>query len=493
MVLIKERAVTMKEKKISINFIFNLFKTLMSLIFPLITFPYASRVLGVDNLGKVQYCNSIVSYFLLIASLGISIYAVREGSKYKDDKYMLSKFSKEILIINTLSTTIAYIAFIIFVVFFFRNDYYILIIICSLSIFFTTYSIEWLYQIKEEYKYISIRAFIMQLLSLILLFVFVKSSQDYIYYALISIIGASGNFIFNMVHAKDFINIFGKYNLEIKKHIKPIFTIFGISIASSIYMNLDTVMLGAMKSTVAVGLYTAAVKIVQVVKTLVGSFSNVLFPRLSNYLGNNKFEEYEKLLFQGLRIILMITIPAAVGMCMLSKEIIIIFSGNEYIEASLASKILSINVIFSIIDGALYYQILLPFGKEKFATLSTMIGACINFILNFIMIPYFSYVGAALTTLIAEFCVFLGLFYFSNKLMNIKSIVSYFIRYILYTIPFIIFCMLVKIVLDSVFLTVIVSIIGSVFLYFLILFIFKDRIFVQSIDIFRKKFFISNS
>lgn len=476
----------MKEKKLSMNFLFNLLKTLMSLIFPLITFPYASRILGVDNLGKVQYCNSIVSYFSLIASLGITIYAVREGSKYKNDTYMLSKFSKEILIINTISTIISYILFIIFVKFFFHNDYYILIIVCSLSIFFTTYSIEWLYQIKEEYKYISFRSFLIQILSLLLLFLFVKSPQDYILYAFVNVLGASGNFIFNIFHAKDFINIFCKSKIEISKHIKPIFTIFGISIASSVYMNLDSVMLGAMQNTIAVGLYTAAVKIVQATKTLISSLSNVLFPRLSNYLGNNKLDEYKKLLFQGLRGIILITVPSAIGMCMLSKEIIIIFSGLSFSEAKLASQILSINVIFSIIDGALYYQILLPFGKEKFASLSTFIGALINLILNFVMIPYFSYNGAALTTLVAEFCVFLGLFYFSNKLMNVSIIVKYIAAYTLYTIPIIIFCCFIKTMFNSPILIIVVSIVGSICLYSLTLLITKDTIFLEAISTIKK-------
>lgn len=469
------------EKSIGKNFIFNLVKTLMGIIFPLITFPYASRILGVDNIGKVQYCNSIVSYFGLAASLGISIYAIREGSKYRDDKFKLSKFCKEILVINSISTLVAYIAFSVFVVFFFNNSYYILLVICSFSIFFVTYSVEWLYQIKEDYSYISIRALFIQIVSLILLFLFVKNRDDYMNYAIISIIGSSGSFIFNIWHARHYINIFKKYDLEIKKHLMPIFTIFGISFASSIYMNLDTVMLGAMKTTVAVGLYTAAVKVVQVVKMLVNSFSNVLFPRLSNYLGNNKIEEYKSLLYKGLRIIVLLSIPAAIGISVLSEEVILIFSGKEFISGSFASKILAINIIFSIIDGALYYQIMLPFGKEKLATLCTLVGALTNLVLNFILIPIFSYNGAALTTLISEFCVFIGLFYFSNGIVDIKILIQYMIRYFIYSIPIIIWSLVVKSLVNSLLLTVLLSIVGSILLYLLVLIIVKDKILFNSI------------
>ena len=184
-------------QSISKNFIFNLLKTLMSIIFPLITFPYASRILGVDNLGKVQYCNSIISYFSLISTLGISIYAVREGSKYKDSPSKLNKFCKEILLINSISTAFAYTVFCIFMIFFFKYSYYMLMIVCSFTLFFNTYSIEWLYQIKEDYKYISIRAFVIQIISLLFLFIFVKTPSDYVKYAFIYIISSSGNFIFN--------------------------------------------------------------------------------------------------------------------------------------------------------------------------------------------------------------------------------------------------------------------------------------------------------
>lgn len=481
-------------QSISKNFIFNLLKTLMSIIFPLITFPYASRILGVDNLGKVQYCNSIISYFSLISTLGISIYAVREGSKYKDSPSKLNKFCKEILLINSISTAFAYTVFCIFMIFFFKYSYYMLMIVCSFTLFFNTYSIEWLYQIKEDYKYISIRAFVIQIISLLFLFIFVKTPSDYVKYAFIYIISSSGNFIFNFWNSRKYIKLFKKTDIEIKKHIRPIVTIFGVSLASSIYMNLDTVMLGAMKGTVAVGLYAAAVKISQVVKTLINAFSNVLFPRLSNYLGNNKVNEYKLLLYKGIRIMLMFTIPAGIGMCMLSEEIIVILSGNSYVQANIASKILAINIIFSIIDGFIYYQILLPFGKEKIASICTFIGSILNLSLNFILIPLFSYNGAALTTLVAEFVVFIGLFYYSNKLINLIIIIKNIFKYAFFSIPIIIWCIFVKLYFNDLLKLMFFAIIGSVIFYSLTLILFKDKLFIEMYNEYKVKIkiFISN-
>lgn len=465
----------MMEKSIGKNFVFNLLKTLMSLIFPLITFPYASRILGVDNLGKVQYCNSIISYFSLIATLGIAIYAVRQGSKYRDQQEQLSKFSKEILIINTGSLLFAYGLFITYLLFFFHEEYYTLIVICSFTMLFSTFSIDWLYQIKEDYGYITARSFFVQLVSLVFMFIFVKTKDDYVFYALVSIIGSTGSFIFNIWNARKYINIFQVKNIELHKHIRPIFTIFGVSVASSIYLSLDSVMLGNMVSTVAVGLYSSAVKVAQVVKMLVTSFSNVLFPRLSNYIANNKIQEYKILLHKSIQFILCISIPASIGMFMLSDEIILLFSGESFIEASSAAKILSINIVFSIVDGVLYYQVLLPFGKEKYASLGTLLGAIVNLCLNLIIIPYFSFNGAALTTLIAEICVFFILYYYANKLLKLKYILKYIVKFTFQSIPIIILCMLLRQVLSGVYLLV-VSIPLSLVIYGLVLFLMRDTV-----------------
>lgn len=472
------------EKSISKNFIFNFIKTLLNLLFPLITFPFASRVLGVDNLGKVQYCNSIISYFSLIASLGISLYAVRQGSKYRDNKSELSKFSKEILIINSCSLLLAYSLFIMYLLFFFYKPYYMLIVICSFTMFFSTFAIDWLYQIKEDYAYITMRSFAIQLFSLILLILLVKTENDYVIYAFISIIGSSGSFIFNIWNARKYIEIRKVNSIELKKHIKPIFTIFGISIASSIYLNLDTVMLGSMVNTVAVGLYSSASKVSQIVKMLITAFSNVLFPRLSNYVARNKLKEYKKLFYISIKLILCLSIPAAMGMVMLSKEIIILFSGEAYVQASLAAKILSINIIFSIIDGALYYQVLLPFGKEKFASFGTAIGAFVNLILNFFMIPIFSFHGAAFTTLLSEMCVFIMLYYYANKILNLKCILIGMIRYVLYSIPIVLLCFVFRMFLSNISL-IISSVFGGILLYAMILIMFHDPV----VNDFKKMFF----
>ncbi|MBS6677518.1 MAG: flippase [Clostridiales bacterium] len=473
-------------KSLKSNVIFNMIKTLTSIAYPLITFPYASRILGANNLGKVQYCNSIVSYFALMATLGISIYAVREGSKYKEDQNKLSNFSKEIMVINTVSMTIAYLLFAVYIVLIFKESYYVLIIVCSLSIFLNTYSMDWLYQIMEDYKYISLRSLLVQIISLCFLFAFVKTKEDYVAYAIVSLAGTSGSFIFNIIRSRNYIKICSNYKLNLKKHIRPIMIIFGVSLASSIYMNLDTVMIGYFVGTVAVGYYTVAVKVVSMVKGLISSGSNVLFPRLSNYMGTNKIDEYNDLLQRSLKLIMAITIPCAIGLFVLSKEVILLFSGAEYLNANIAAKILAINLIFSVIDGALYYQILLPYGKEKYASFSTIVGAVLNFVLNIFFIRRWSFTGAAFTTLVSELIVFVLLFIHSNRFVNILYMIKTFVKYTLLCVPFIFIYYLNSRIFSSFIFIILFTMVEAASIYFVELYLCKDYFLKVVQDVLKK-------
>ena len=425
----------MKKKSMIINIIFNAIKTVLNLLFPLITFPYASRVLGVENIGLVQYYNSIISYFIIFAGLGVSYYAVREGTKYRDDKDSLSKFSSELISILLITTFISYIM--LFIIFFTNRSSFDekLLVISSLSIMFSSLSLEWIYQIKEDFVYISLRSFCFHIISFISLILFVKSKNDYYIYAILHVISCGGSSILNILNSKKYITFLKVKVLDLKKHIKPILIIFGSSIATTIYMNMDTVMIGYINGSYDVGLYTVSVKVNQALKMLISSVSTVMLSRLSYYINTNQIHKYKQLLSTGVNSIFLILIPCAFGLIILSEQVIILFSGNEYIQASFASKILSINIIFSVIDTILYYQVLLPFKKEKEACFATIVGAVVNLVLNMYAIKYYSFNGAAVTTLLSEICVFIVLLYYANQSINIRKYINEIYYYIIASVP----------------------------------------------------------
>lgn len=463
-----------KQKSITLNLIANGIKTLMTVLFPLITFPYASRVLGAAGIGKVNYASSIVSYFSLLASLGISTYAVREGARIRDDKEKFNKFAKEMLNINLVTTFFSYVLLLVFLCLPILADYKGLLIILSVGIIFTTISIEWLFIIKEEYAYITKRAVLFQFISLILLFLLVKSKEDYGWYAALTVISSGGSAILNFWHSRKFVNWRNKYRCEYRKHIKPILLIFGTSLASSLYMTMDTTMLGAMKGDTATGIYTAAVKINSVVSTLLNTISATILPRVSYYLGNGLKNEFQKLMQTSADILFMAAMPIAAGMMCVSDILIVVFSGPEFVSGSLAAKILSVKLVFGAIDRVLAYQVCIPYKKDKEVLISTIAGAGFNLIANAVLIRFYSVTGAAVATLLSEMIVFIILTMYSRQVFEMKCLYKRMPIYFLASIWF----FAVRWMLDRFEFNMIYELIFTVAIcaigYFLILLIIRD-------------------
>ena len=409
-----------KQKSISINLIANGIKTLMSVLFPLITFPYASRVLGASGIGKVNYATSIISYFSMFAALGITTYAVREGARIRDDKEKFSKFAKEMLYINLFTTVLAYAALLIFLCLPILKNYKLLLVILSGTIVFTTIGMEWLFIIREEYAYITKRAVLFQFVSLILLFLLVRSKDDYGWYAALTVISSGGSAVLNLIYSRKLVNWRQNSVMEYKKHLKPILLIFGTSVASSIYMTMDTTMLGAMNGDTATGIYTAAVKINTVISTLIGTISSTILPRVSYYIGNGLKEEYKKLMKASMDVLMMIAMPVSIGMMCTSDILILIFSGAEFLPGSLAAKILSAKVVVGAVNRVLAYQICIPYKRDKEVLISTSGGAVFNLIANALLIPIWGVNGAAIATLFSEIVVVLILTMYTYKYFPVR-------------------------------------------------------------------------
>lgn len=412
----------MKGKSIKINFIFNILKTIMVIIFSLISFPYISRVLGVEGVGRVQYCNSVISYFILFASLGIGTYSIREGVRFRDDKKAFSKFAKEILFINTCTTVLAYLVLGIFWgagAFQGKCD---IMLVCSLAIAGTTLCVDWLYQTFEQYVYISVWTLIIQLISFIMMLLLVQTEQDALIYAAITVFASKGYCFLNFFRSRKYIDYRLKVKLEIKKHLKPILVIFGATLAVSIYMNMDVVMLGIFCDDYQVGLYSAAVKVNMVVKNVIASISAVLLPRLMVYIAKGDRENYERLFHQGTNLNLFFSVASMVGLFVLSKPIILLFSGEKFLPAVFTGQILAMRLVFAALDNIFYHQVLIPNGYEKEACIGTAAGAGANLILNALLIPAMQTVGAAIATVISEGVVFIYFVISTKKIIRLKNV-----------------------------------------------------------------------
>lgn len=477
-----------KEKSVAFNLIANGIKTLMSVIFPLITFPYASRVLGADGIGKVNYANSIVSYFSLLAALGVSTYAVREGARIRDNKNKFNQFAKEMLGINLFTTVVAFILFCIFLCFPILEGYKELLMIFSLGIWFTTIGMEWLFIIQEEYGYITLRAVLFQFISLILLFLLVRQKADYKWYAALTVISSGGSAILNLWHSRKLVDWKSKHVYHYKRHIKPILIIFGTSVASNIYMNMDTTMIGAMEGDAATGIYSAASKINLVISTMISTISSTILPRVSYYIGNELEDKYRDLMKTSANILFFIAIPLSIGMICTSDWLIVLFSGKEFLAGSLAARILSVKVVVGAVNRILAYQICIPYKKEKDVLISTIAGACFNLVANATLIPIWGATGASLATLFSELVVFFVLTIYSRRFFDTKVLYGRLPMYLLLTVWFFLVRYAVDLLTFGIYIKLFMTVVICGLGYFILLLLLKDPIMGEAIKTVKEKF-----
>ena len=471
----------MKQKSIVKNYLYNTIWNILKIIFPLITFPYVTRVLGPEMLGKVYFADSFLGYFIMFAMLGIPIYGLREIAKCRDNKEILSKTVNEILLINLFSMLIAVALF--FISFKTINKIQtdkLLFLILLPNLILTIFSLDWFYKGIEDFKFITIRNIFFKVLSIVLLFIIVRGKSDYLKYAFLIVVAASGSFIINFLNLRKYV-IFKFKNLNLKQHLKPILIIFATTVSIGIYIKLDSVMLGFLAGDYYVGLYNASVKINRIILALVTSLGVVLIPRLSYFVKNKQINEFKKYVGKSFDFVLMLSIPCVVLMIFLSKNIILFLSGHQFHEAVLSMQIIAPIILLIGLSNILGIQILIPFNKEKFVFYSVSVGAIVNFLLNLFLIPIYQHIGAAIATIIAEIAVTITQLIFVSHVLKIRifrwnRLIYLFLAIIL--IPLILFIKQIDLSLTiEMFLT------GFIFMivYFLVLYLSKDEFFYKTV------------
>lgn len=390
------------------NVVLNFVNTLTSIVFPVITFPYAARVLLPEGIGAFNFLQSIIAYIVLLTSLGIPMYAVREVAKYRDDIQLRNKVSMEIILLGTLLCIGGYLIVWLLGEFVPQiHSQLALFYVLSLTIFFTNIGVNWFYQAIEDFKYITIRALCFRILAAISLFLFVKSADDLIIYGFVVVGSTVGNNFINFVHLRKYIPCreIDWHTLSVWRHLKPSLRIFVFNLITSIYLNLNTVMLGFMQGDNAVGLYTAGNKLSHIILNVVASLGVVMLPRCSNLIEKGKIEEFAAITRKSYRFVWALSLPSVVGLLVLAQPIITIFCGTEFIDATVVLYWTAPVILFIGLSNVLGLQVLYPQGKENLVIWSVIGGAAFNLIANLVLIPLWSYVGAAIATFVTEFVI----------------------------------------------------------------------------------------
>lgn len=417
----KENPKNTKSQSLKTNSLFYLIYNVLNVIFPFITGIYVARVLLPDGIGQVETARNLVSYFSILAFIGIPTYGLREIAKARNDQNKLNKLFSELFIINSISTTIfgaLYLA-LIFAVPNYRENWP-LYLITGITVFINFFNVSWLYEGLEEFKFISIRNIIFKILTFCLLIALVRKQDDYLMYAIIAVVGTTGNYILDLVLSPRKVKFTTK-GLNLRQHVKSLLYLATVNLAIELYMLVDVTMLGWMTDNETVAFYSYGIKIHRILLSIVNTFTIVLVPRISLYYKAGNIEDYNRLITKTLRIICLIAIPAIIGIWFVADILLVLIYGDAYIQSAYILKILSFNLLISPIGYLLGSRVMLVTGGEKLMIIPVTAGALVNIILNIILIHFYSHIGAAIASVVSEIVVLVVYLIISHKKFKLTN------------------------------------------------------------------------
>ena len=467
----------MAPKSIQKNAVLSSIKTVLSLLIPLITFPYITRVLQVEAIGKHNFAVSVVGYFLLLADLGIVVYAIREGTKLRDDRQEISRFASEMLVIHMISAGISLVLLFCAATFVPKlSDYKLLILILSGQILLSVFSRSWIYNVYEDFGFITLMQALFQILSVVALLLFVRSSKDLYLYTVTYLISVSGANLVYGLRSSVYVDLKPVAFSALKGHIKPILIIFASSLTITIYVHSDVTILGWLVGDEAVGLYSTSVKVYGIVKNVIAAIITVTIPRLTQYAGTAAFRPFFHKLFKALALMIL---PAVTGLFLLRENVIRIIAGPEYIAAASSLGFLSIAMGASLFATLYANGVLIPYSKEKAFLFATLVSATVNIVLNCLLIPRFQQNAAAFTTLIAEVVVLLICYLHARKDAPLKGLGSSLLKVLVGCGAIAAVCLGIQMLHLSLCWETIVCIGASVIVYSAVQLLFKNEVFMQ--------------
>lgn len=461
------------------NLIYSILNVFVSTIFPILIFPYISRVLGVEGIGSYNFYNQSITYLTLFSSFGINIYGVREIGKYKTDILKRTQIAIELFMINFLNAIIFFTIIISFTInSSYSNDFY-LIITLSITLLSNALSVEWYFVGMETQKYILIRSFIVKIISLFFIFLFVRSKEDLLTYVLIVILGLFIPSILNFIIFIKTISISTLNRLNLKQHLKFLFTIFLVEISFRYFGMVDTVILGIKEPKATVGYYSLSFSIFSIVCSFIRVSAVTMLPRASYYLKMNLMNEFGQLINNTIKFILFIGIPSSIGIFFWSDFIVLILGGESFKQSANILNYFSILVIITSLINMLVFQILYPLNQIKSIITSLFIGIIFNIFFNFLLIPLYSSKGVVISSIISHTLILLLLINSYKKLelsfFFSKEMIAYLYSGIILIITLIIFKNIFRI--NNIILQLIIGTIS----YLGALIIFKEQLFINQV------------
>lgn len=478
----------MKKNNLKINVMFQALYQLLLVILPLITSPYVSRVLGPEGIGIYSYTFSIVNYFVIFGKLGIDTYANRKVARVKDDSELLNKTFSSIFFLHLLITIIVAIIYLIYVIFFSQYRFYALI--QSFYILAVIADINWLFYGLEEFKLTVTRNAIIRFGTVIAIFIFVNNQSDLYLYLFILSFGTFLSQTSVWYFLKHYVSLKKVEWKQVKVHFKPMITLFIPTIAVTIYTILDKIMLGSMAGAIHTGYYENAEKIINTCIGVIIAFGNVMMPRMSNLVGKGEKEKTERYISISIQLVMLLSLGMAFGLSGIAYQFVPLFFGEAFIPSIYVLIGLSFTLPFRAFANVIRTQYLIPNHYDKIYIISVFIGAIVNIIINFLLIPILASYGVVIGTIVAELLVcFLQAFAVKEKIPIYKYIKDSAFFIINGIVMYIVIFFIGKYLGVSVYTTLIQVVLGA-FLYssltLLYLYITKGSLWIMLITEFNK-------
>ena len=477
----------MEIKSLKHNFFMYFLRLFSGFGFTIFIFPYIARKLGAEGIGRIQYIEIIVSYFILFINLGVADYGKREVAICRDNSKRLNDIVNDLLTILYITTALGVLVYLFFICFFVQDKVNSkLLYIYFVSMILNMFNVEWFYVGMENQEYITKRNIILKIFSAILIFLFVKTSEDIYFYAGILVLATTGSNIYNFFNLRKYVSLKIKKYKDIKRHFRRLFYIFFSAIALSISYNLDSLMIGKMVGDTELGYYSLAGKFGRMPLVLGTVVITILAPRLTNLLGQNNKKMYYKLWKSGIDVIFIFYIPLTVGMYLLSKPLVLIIGGVNFIEAVPMFRLFSIYITimgFACLTGVT----LDTHSRDKEYSISVIIGSSLNFLFNIFFIMKIGAIGAVIATLITEIVAILVRIVLCKdifkklKLIDLNMLKLIGASIIMGGVVF-----YIERIIQNIFLKVGISTIVGAIVYGIVLVILKERVVLQVISKLKK-------
>ncbi len=468
------------------NSIYNVLYTLANVIFSLVSSIYVSRILQPEGVGKYSYALTFATYFVTLASLGIQVYGIREIAKVRDNSEAKNKVFSELFLINLVTSCIA-LAVYIFVIYQVRTykEDIGLYLRLGLLIAANILNIDWLYKGEEAYDYITIRSIIIKICSLVLLVLWVHDASDIYHYADITVLASCGNYIYNVLHAKRIVR-FTLKDLQFARHMKPNFILAVSFFFGELYNKIDITMLGMFSTDYAVGIYSNAHKIVNIVISCCIAATGTFLPRLSSVMKADK-QSAAGIVNKGLDILIFLCVPFALGLCAISSRTVLLLYGEAFSDAAITINVLAALVFIRGIGDLVCYQLLIAAGKERLRIPANMITAILNISMNSLLIPVLCENGAALASVLSELFVNGFLYVRMKKEMPFRIKWPAAIKTFVSSIAMFVFAYETRALSIPLFLSIVVSVFGGIVIYIGLNWFMKNETLVHTIEQTKKK------